>query len=135
MKIQIWKFVYCIIWSVALFISTFYSLFDQADTAFVFTGAKLLDVAQSHIMPLVMSMTLYIWDVVYNITLTNNTRQSIIPVLLSIIFFMVLMVFSILVNNNCWGWTLFCFSWLALSYMKYATTESLSPTTYAISEE
>ena len=135
MKFEIWKLTYCLLWSVALFVSTFYSLFDHVEKAFVFTDAKLLDVAQSHIMPLVMAMTLYIWDVVYNITLNNSSKQTVIPVLLSIVIFFVMMVFSILVNNNIWGWVLFCLAWVALSFMKYATTESLKPSTYAISEE
>ena len=135
MKFEIWKLIYCLLWSVALFVSTFYSLFNHVEKAFVFTDAKLLDVAQSHIMPLVMAMTLYIWDVVYNITLNNSSKQTIIPVLLSILVFLVMMVFSILVNNNIWGWGLFCLAWVALSFMKYATTESLKSSTYIISEE
>ena len=40
MKFEIWKLTYCLLWSVALFVSTFYSLFDHVEKAFVFTDAK-----------------------------------------------------------------------------------------------
>lgn len=47
---------------------TFYSLLSQSQ-AFVFTGKDLLSVAESHIMPMIMAMTLYLWDVLYNVSM------------------------------------------------------------------
>lgn len=118
------KCLYCVMWSVGLFVATFYSLFTLEGEAFNFSGKELLPIAQSHIIPMIMAMTLYLWDVLYNLSMqkTNNDK-SMFWILLMIIAFMVAFVFSMLVNYNVIGWGLFIISWLALTILKYQTTE------------
>lgn len=61
-------------WSVGLFVATFYSLFSLEGEAFNFSGKELLPI-------------------------------------------------SMLANSNVVGWGLFVTSWLALTVLKYQTTE------------
>ena len=102
-------------WSIGLFVATFYSLLGQDGEVFDFTGKELLTVAKSHIMPMIMAMALYLWDVLYGISLHKvNNDKAMFWTLLMIILFMVLFVFSMLANHNIAGWTLFLLSWLQL---------------------
>lgn len=129
------KSIYCTIWSVALFVATFYSLFKQ-DQAFVFDSKYLLDVAQSHIFPMIMAMTLYLMDVMYNVSLRNNNESSIVLWILgTIIIFLTAFVMSLLVNGNVAGWGLFGIAWLSLTALKYKTTEDEKSTPYIITED
>lgn len=123
-------------WSVGLFVATFYSLLGQDSEAFEFTGKELLTIAQSHIMPMIMAMALYLWDVLYGLSLHKvNNDQAMFWTLLMIILFMVLFVFSMLANHNIVGWTLFMLSWLALTVLKYQTTEDEQTCPSQISED
>lgn len=127
--------MYCIIWSVALFVVTFYGLLSQ-EKAFDFTGKDLLPVAQTHIMPMIMAMTLYLWDVLYNVSMRRlNDEKSTFWILLMIILFLGFFVFSILVNDNTIGWILFIGSWLSLTMLKFKTTESEQVQPYQILED
>lgn len=130
------KLLYCTMWSVGLFVATFYSLLGQEGEVFDFTGKQLLTIAQSHIMPMIMAMALYLWDVLYSISLHKvNNDQSMFWTLLMIILFMVLFVFSMLANHNTIGWGLFLLSWLSLTILKYKTTEDEQTCPYQISED
>lgn len=71
------KIGYCFCWSVALFVATFYGIICQ-DSAFLFQGKLLLDVANSHIFPMIMAMLLYLWDVMYNVSLKRDNNGSLI---------------------------------------------------------
>ena len=123
-------------WSIGLFVATFYSLLGQDGEVFDFTGKELLTVAKSHIMPMIMAMALYLWDVLYGISLHKvNNDKAMFWTLLMIILFMVLFVFSMLANHNIAGWTLFLLSWLALTILKYKTTEDEQTCPYPISED
>jgi len=123
-------------WSIGLFVATFYGLLGQDGEAFDFAGKELLAIAQSHIMPMIMAMALYLWDVLYGISLHKvNNDQAMFWTLLMIILFMVLFVFSMLANHNIIGWTLFMLSWLALTILKYQTTEDEQTCPYQISED
>ncbi len=130
------KCLYCIMWSAGLFVATFYSLFSLEGEAFNFSGKELLPIAQSHIMPMIMVMALYLWDVLYSISIQkNNNDKLMFWILLMIIAFMVAFVFSMLVNCNVIGWVLFIASWLALAVLKYQTTEGERAYPYQISED
>lgn len=130
------KCLYCILWSVGLFVATFYCLLAQDEEAFDFTGKELLPIAQSHIMPMIMAMALYLWDVLYSLSMRKMNRdKSLFWILAMIIVFMITFVFSILVNCNVLGWVLFILSWLSLAILKYQTTENGQTLPYPISED
>lgn len=129
------KTIYCVLWSMALFVATFYSVIDQ-DSAFVFDGKLLLDVASSHIFPMIMAMTLYLFDVMYSASLRKSSNENLVMWILgTIIVFMGGFVASILVNDNFWGWFLFCVAWLSLTILKFVTTEDEESIPYMISED
>lgn len=129
------KTIYCLLWSVALFVATFYTVIGQ-DNAFVFDKKLLLEVANSHIFPMMMAMVLYLWDVLYNVSLQkSNNDHLIIWILGTIIVFLGGFVFSLLVNDNFWGWSLFGIAWLSLTVLKFVTTEDEQSTPYVISED
>lgn len=129
------KTVYCALWSIALFVATFYSIIGQ-ESAFVFDGKSLREVALSHIFPMIMAMTLYLVDVTYSALLGKITNNLVIWVLITVIVFMGGFVASILVNNNFWGWSLFGVAWLSLTVLKFVTTEDkVESTPYIISED
>lgn len=129
------KCLYCIFWSVGLFVATFYCLLAQEGEAFKFTGKELLPIAQSHIMPMIMAMTLYLLDVLYAISMRkSNQDKSLFWILSTIIVFMVTFVFPLLVNCNVLGWVLFILSWLSLTILKFQTTES-EQSPYLITED
>ena len=129
------KTIYCLLWSVALFVATFYTIIGQ-DNAFVFDKKLLLEVANSHIFPMMMAMVLYLWDVLYNVSLQkSNNDHLIIWILGTIIVFLGGFVFSLLVNDNFWGWSLFGIAWLSLTVLKFVTTEDEQSTPYVISED
>lgn len=128
------KIIYCTLWSMALFVATFYSIIGQ-ESAFVFDGKLLRDVALSHIFPMIMAMTLYLVDVTYTALLGKSTNNLVIWVLITVIVFMGGFVASILVNNNFWGWSLFGIAWLSLTVLKFVTTEDEESTPYIISED
>lgn len=50
-------------------------------------------------------------------------------------FILGIFVFSLLVNNNFWGWTLFGAAWLSLTVLKYKTTEDEQSSPYIITED
>mgnify|MGYP004580331011 CR=1 FL=1 len=132
---MIMKTIYCLLWSVALFVATFYTIIGQ-DNAFVFDKKLLLEVANSHIFPMMMAMVLYLWDVLYNVSLQkSNNDHLIIWILGTIIVFLGGFVFSLLVNDNFWGWSLFGIAWLSLTVLKFVTTEDEQSTPYVISED
>ena len=128
------KIIYCTLWSMALFVATFYSIIGQ-ESAFVFDGKLLRDVALSHIFPMIMAMTLYLVDVTYTALLGKSTNNLVIWVLITVIVFMGGFVASILVNNNFWGWSLFGIAWLSLTVLKFVTTEDEESTPYIIWED
>ncbi len=129
------KIIYCTLWSVALFTATFYTLIGQ-DSAFVFDGKLLLEVASSHVFPMIMAMMLYLFDVMYAASLRkSNNDNLVIWVLGTVIVFMGGFVASLLVNDNFWGWSLFGVAWLSLTALKFVTTEDEQSTPYIISED
>lgn len=129
------KVLYCGMWPVALFVSTFYSLLGQ-EQRFDFEGKLLLDVAQSHIFPMIMAMTLYLMDVMYAISLRKTNGEGLTMWLLgTIIVFLLSFVFALMVNSNLWGWMLFIVAWLSLTVLKFVTTEEGESMPYIIAED
>lgn len=129
------KVLYCGMWSVALFVSTFYSLLGQ-EQRFDFEGKLLLGVAQSHIFPMIMAMTLYLMDVMYAISLRKTNGEGLTMWLLgTIIVFLLSFVFALMVNSNLWGWMLFIVAWLSLTVLKFVTTEEGESMPYIIAED
>lgn len=85
---------------------------------------------------MIMAMLLYLWDVMYNVSLKRDNNGSLILWILgTIILFLGFFVFSLLVNNNFWGWTLFGAAWLSLTVLKYKTTEDEQSSPYIITED
>lgn len=119
--------------------ATFYSLLSLAlegKQVFDFSDKGLLDIAQSHILPMIMAMALYLWDVLYCVvTKSLHAEKASFWILLMIIVFMVAFVFSFLVNTNEVGWFLFIAAWLALTVLKYQTTAESSISPYQILED
>lgn len=121
-------------WSIALFVSTFYSIIGQK-YAFDFNGKLLLDVALSHIFPMIMAMTLYLIDVTYTALLGKINNNLIIWVLITVIAFMGCFVASLLVNDNFWGWCSFLIAWASLTILKFVTTDEAESIPHIISED
>lgn len=118
-----------------MFVSTFYSLLGQ-EQRFDFEGKLLLDVAQSHIFPMIMAMTLYLMDVMYAISLRKTNGEGLTMWLLgTIIVFLLSFVFALMVNSNLWGWMLFIVAWLSLTVLKFVTTEEGESMPYIIAED
>lgn len=129
------KIIYCTLWSIALFVSTFYSIICK-EHSFVFDGKMLLDIASSHILPMVMAMTLYLLDVMYGLSIKKSDNANLIQWILgTIIVFMGCFVTSLLVNDNIWGWFFFCIAWLSLTVLKFQTTEGKENIPYIITED
>lgn len=130
------KLIYCTIWSIGLFVATFYCLLPQWKNAFCFTDKEVLSVARSHFMPMIMAMALYLLDVVYNISSqkVECSKKSFCLILVIIITFMTIFVFSILINNNIYGWILFVVSWICLTILKFITTDDGTAIPYPISD-
>lgn len=128
------KITYCTLWSVALFVSTFYSIIGK-ESVFTFDGKLLLDVTATHIFPMIMAMTLYLLDVTYSAILGKVGNNLVIWVLTTVIAFMGCFVASLMVNENLWGWCAFCMAWMSLTILKFVTTEGEDTTPYIISED
>lgn len=129
------KTIYCALWSMALFVATFYSIIGQ-ESAFVFDGKLLRDVALSHIFPMIMAMTLFLFDVMYNVSLRKSNNDNVVLWMLgTVIVFMAGFVASILVNDNFWGWSFWGIAWLSLTVLKFVTTEDEESIPYIISED
>ena len=116
------KYIYCLMWSIGLFVSTFYGLLGQ-ESVFDFTGKELLPVAQSHIFPMVMAMALFLLDVLYGSITRGESDRLVFWTLLMVIAFMVTFVCSLLVNHNVAGWILFVLAWISLTILKVKTTD------------
>lgn len=131
------KLIYCIIWSIGLFVATFYCLWPQRQDAFCFTDKEILPIAQSHIMPMIMAMALYLLDVVYNVSSQKAecSKKTFCLILMMIIVFLATFVFSILINNNIYGWVLFITSWICLTVLKFITTDDGTTSPYKISDD
>lgn len=88
-------------------------------------------------MPMIMAMALYLLDVVYNVLSekTEYSKKSVGMILAMIIAFMTTFVFSILANNNIYGWGLFIASWICLTVLKFITTDDGITSPYKISDE
>lgn len=129
------KIIYCTLWSIGLFVSTFYSIICK-EQSFAFDGKMLVDVASSHIFPMIMAMTLYLLDVMYSLSIKKSYNDSLIQWILgTIIIFMGCFVTSLLVNNNIWGWFFFCIAWLSLTVLKFQTTDNKESVPYIITED
>lgn len=116
------KYLYCAMWSIGLFVATFYGLLGQ-ENVFDFTGKGLLPVAQSHIFPMVMAMALFLLDVLYGSITKGESDRLVFWTLLMVITFMVTFVLSLLVNHNVAGWILFVLAWISLTILKVKTTD------------
>lgn len=83
-----------------------------------------------------MAMALYLWDVMYNVSLRkSNDDNLVIWILGTVIVFLGGFVASLLINDNLWGWSLFGVAWLSLTALKFVTTEDEKSTPYMISED
>lgn len=131
-----WKFIYCSLWSVGLFFATFFGLIAHGNAVFDFTDKKILPVAETLIMPMIMAWVLYLWDVLYAVSKQagENRKESDFWMLLMIIIFLVCFVLSIIVNQNTIGWILFLVSWVALTVLKYKTMDEEQGALYEIME-
>lgn len=129
------KYIYCVVWSIGLFVATFYGLFE-VENAFDFTDKELLSVAQSHIFPMIMAMALYLIDVLYGSITRGESDKLVFWTLLMVISFMVTFVLSLLVNHNVAGWIFFVFAWISLTVLKFKTTDGgRKPCLYIVSED
>lgn len=129
------KYIYCLLWSIGLFVATFYGLLVQ-ENVFDFTDKELLSVAQSHIFPMVMAMALFLLDVLYGSIIRGENDRLVFWTLLMVIAFMVTFVLSLLVNHNVSGWTFFVLAWLSLTILKFKTTDGgKKPCPHIVSED
>lgn len=46
----------------------------------MYKGKEMLDVASSHIFPMIMAMVLYLWNVMYNVSLKRDNNGGLIIV-------------------------------------------------------
>ena len=85
---------------------------------------------------MIMAMTLYLFDVMYNVSLRKSNNDNVVLWMLgTVIVFMAGFVASILVNDNFWGWSFWGMAWLSLTVLKFVTTEDEESTPYIISED
>lgn len=103
--------------------------------AFDFSGKKLADATGDYIFPMTMAMTLYLIDVIYNVTKPNfNTPKQTVWILISLVLFMVLFVTSLMVSPDYLSFILCIMSWLSLTLLKFKTTEGYNKIPYRISD-
>lgn len=130
------KIFYCLVWSFLLFFVTLYGfLGNGAD--FVFESETFGNIFGLYIMPMIMAMALYLWDVMYAVVLKKSNLKSdmIIWVLVTLFIFMLTFALSMFVNRNWLGWVCLIISWMSFLLMKIKTTEKMMDTTKKILEE
>lgn len=129
------KCFYCIIWSAGLLTTSLYNMWCKGIGAFDFSGKKLADATGDYIFPMTMAMTLYLIDVIYNVTKPNfNTPKQTVWILISLVLFMVLFVTSLMVSPDYLSFILCIMSWLSLTLLKFKTTEGYNKIPYRISD-
>lgn len=129
------KYVYCAVWSAGLFCVSFFPLLKNIEEAFVFEGKQILDVAMSHLFPMIMALSLYLLDMMYSFRWKAQAEKVMDWIFGTIIVFLVAFVFSIIVNDNIWGWGLFLLSWISLTVLKIKTTDSQNIVLYKVTED
>lgn len=73
LKINMRKILYVIIWSIGLFVSTFFSCFANWDFSELFTSGT--SVVQCAMMPIIVVLALYLWEEAEGLE-TNNIPMS-----------------------------------------------------------
>ena len=114
-NLTIKKIMYVLLWSVGLFVATFYSFCGEFDFAAMST-MPALTMAEDYLFPLFMAMALFLLDAQY---VMISDGQQIKPVYSACFtIFLLCTVFSILVDNCLFGWLLFIVAWIALTILK-----------------
>lgn len=122
------KLIYCILWSLGLFVATFPSIFeiDKSQHLSFFSATDIKTLNEKYIRPLVIAMALFLGDVLYNVAIRRctsfeNTLRWCLAVL---IIFMFSFTGSIELKNVTMKYILFGISWVALTILKIKTTEN-----------
>lgn len=114
-RLTIRKVTYVILWSVGLFVATFYTLFKEFNFAQMSTMSALA-MAEQYLFPLFMAMALFLLDAHY--VMFTDRRQISSAYSICFTFFILSTVVSILVDNAVWGWLFFIVAWIALTILK-----------------
>lgn len=109
------KIIYIILWSVGLFVATFYGFCGSFDFAEM-KKMTALKMANDYLFPLFMAMALFLLDAQY--VMVTEGRQFTKPYSACVILFLLATVVSILVNNSVLGWVFFIGAWIALTVLK-----------------
>lgn len=109
------KIIYIILWSVGLFVATFYGFCGSFDFAEM-KKMTALKMANDYLFPLFMAMALFLLDAQY--VMVTEGRQFTKAYSACVILFLLATVVSILVNNSVLGWVFFIGAWIALTVLK-----------------
>lgn len=126
------KVLYVLVWSAGLLAATF-PLFYVGSMDFAFQSNHGNDALKTYIFPFVMSMLIFLIDVVYS-TVCEGRKGCYKDVALSWILFGGYMLFFVL--SLFWGkWLFFILGWLCLTLLKLIKTEAVPDSTYPIVSE
>lgn len=109
------KIVYVVLWSVGLFVATFFTFCESFDFAAMDTMTAL-NLAEDYLFPLFLAMSLFLIDAQY--VMITEGRQFSSVFLVCFIFFILAAVASVLVDHAIWGWVFFIAAWIALTVLK-----------------
>lgn len=109
------KIVYIILWSIGLFIATFYGFCSRFDFA-TMDKMSAFKMANDYLFPLFLAMALFLLDAQY--VMVAEGRQFTKTYSACIILFLLATVASILVNSTVFGWIFFMAAWIALTVLK-----------------
>lgn len=113
------KIGYVILWSIGLFVATFYTFIEKFNFSEMST-MPARDMAEQYLFPLFMAMALFLLDA--NHAMITEGRQISSVYSVCFISFILFTVFSILVNQAVFGWIFFSLAWVALTVLKGSMT-------------
>jgi hypothetical protein len=117
---KFWRWLYIVVWAICLFYATFPSVFDGT-----FTDKLSSDFSKNYLIPMVMVLELYLFDVIYSFHIASNegvynTTKS---VLICIALFFAAFMFTIYFEQNSIIFVIsFIAAWLFLIALKIITT-------------
>lgn len=123
------KLIYTLFWSILLLYATFPGLFDgslsfsfqeKLDTGIAVVDAKLYSGLKGYIKLYVITMSIFLFDIVYNFI--KGSRNYAALIIGGVIAFLLCLVFSL----SFGGAGFFLLGWVILTTMKFFTTEAIS---------
>lgn len=116
------KIIYVLFWSVSLLFATF-PLFFMGEMKFDFQNDLKPEALLSYIFPFIMSMVIFLLDVIYGFIIEGRREQykNIVPSLVFVTLYLLCFIFSLYMGK----WIFFLSGWLCLTMLKMIKTEDL----------